>query len=475
MHRNDRELLRLRELGGLRDEEALARSEGKHGGDVDELHRPLLGGSPSPAGWNGVFAFLSQVRGIRVFASLTFLAALAAPVPGASALPESTSGCTVTASRTQRTIVGTGRSDVICGNGRANVIYGRGGNDVIYGGGGNDVIYGGAGDDMIYGGSGRNRLYGGAGNDLVFARNGARDIVSGGSGHNQAMVDPRDRRTRIQTVLRATAPKDPVLLAAGDIARCSSFGDWETASLLDAYPYATVATIGDNAYETGSASEYANCYAPTWGRALDRTHPALGNHEYLSPGAAPSFAYFGSRLGTGGYYSYDLGAWHVVVLNTNGAETAVCDEVPCGAGSAQEQWLRADLQAHPARCTLAYFHHARFSSGSHGNNSAVGAIWNDLYAAGVDVVVNGHDHDYERFAPQDPSGRADPTHGIREFIVGTGGAGNTHWTTLAPNSQVRNDTSFGVLKLTLAPSGYTWSFLPAPGSFFTDAGAGDCH
>jgi len=269
------------------------------------------------------------------------------------------------------------------------------------------------------------------------------------------------------------APGDPVLVGAGDIGECSRSGARQTAELLDHIPGA-VFTVGDNAYPDGSASDFKNCYDPTWGRHRDRTRPAAGNHEYVTANASAYFSYFGQAAGSPsqGYYSYDLGAWHIVVLNSN------CGEVGgCQAGSKQETWLREDLVAHPGRCTAAYWHHPMFSSGVHGGSTtAMRAFWIALRAAGADIVINGHDHDYERFAPQDPSGAADPEHGIREFVVGTGGA-NLRAFPRAPaaNSEKRDNRTFGVLKLTLHPQSYDWEFVPAPGGTLNDSGSAPCH
>lgn len=271
--------------------------------------------------------------------------------------------------------------------------------------------------------------------------------------------------------LTCTAASDPVLTGAGDIASCTSSGDEATAALLDTIP-GTVFTTGDNAYDAGSASEFASCYEPSWGRHKLRTMPSAGNHEYGTPGAAGYFAYFGSAAGdpSRGYYSYDLGAWHIVVLNSN------CSQVGgCGAGSPQEQWLRGDMANHPTSCTLAYWHHARFSSGLHGSNATYGPIWQALYDYDADVVVNGHDHDYERFAPQDPGGAPDPTRGIRQFVVGTGGKSHYAFTSVEPNSEVRNADTFGVLQLTLHSGSYDWAFVPESGKTFTDSGSNLCH
>jgi hypothetical protein len=264
---------------------------------------------------------------------------------------------------------------------------------------------------------------------------------------------------------------DAVLLAAGDIASCSSSGDEATAKLLDT-PADTILTLGDNVYEDGTASEFANCFHPSWGQYKARIRPSVGNHEYHTAGASGYFNYFGAVAGdpNQGYYAYDLGAWHIIALNSNCAQVG-----GCGKGSPQEQWLRADLAAHPSACTLAYWHHPRFSSGQHGSTTAMQPIWQALYDAGVELVLSGHDHDYERFAPQDPVGRADPTRGIRQFVVGTGG--KSHYSVNAPiaNSEVRNDNTFGLLKLTLHANHYDWEFIPQAGATFTDSGTALCH
>jgi hypothetical protein len=279
---------------------------------------------------------------------------------------------------------------------------------------------------------------------------------------------------RTWTVDATTQSGDPVFVGAGDIANCSNLpGAEATAKLLDSIP-GTVYTLGDNAYGSGTASEFANCYDPTWGRHKARTKPAPGNHEYYTSGATGYFGYFGSAAGdpSRGYYSYELGQWHVVVLNTNDQ----CQYVSCAAGSEQEQWLQADLAAHPAQCTLAYFHYPLFTSGSYSPGiSTVKPLWNDLYSGGADVVLNGHDHIYERFAPQSPSGAPDTVRGIREFVVGTGGAEHYGINKVQPNSEARNAGTFGVLKLTLHPSSYDWQFVPVEGQTFTDSGTTDCH
>ena len=270
--------------------------------------------------------------------------------------------------------------------------------------------------------------------------------------------------------------RDPILVGAGDIASCGLLGDEATAPLLDAIfsggAQGLVFTAGDNAYDSGTPQQFADCYDLSWGRHRERTRPSPGNHDYVTEAASGYFNYFGVAAGDAdkGYYSYDLGDWHVVVINSNCAAVA-----GCGPGSAQEQWLRADLSAHPAACTLAYWHHPRFSSGDHGNSTSMQAIWQALYDVGAEVVLGGHDHDYERFAPQDGYGNPDPVAGIREFVVGTGGASLRGFGDIQPNSEVRNSDTLGVLKLTLRSTSYDWEFVAEAGETFTDSGSTDCH
>jgi hypothetical protein len=230
--------------------------------------------------------------------------------------------------------------------------------------------------------------------------------------------------------------------------------------------------VGDLAYPDGSKENFV-CYDKTWGRVKARTRPAPGNHEFHAAGATPYFDYFGPAAGDpqNGYYSYELGTWHIVVLNSECADVGGCE-----AGSRQETWLRGDLAAHPAACTLAYWHKPLFSSGSaHGNDVSVKPLWHALYDANADVVVAGHDHNYERFAPQNADGMADPARGIREFVAGTGGKNQRPIGAIVPNSEVRNADAFGVLKLTLRPNSYDWQFIPEPGKTFVDSGSGKCH
>ena len=261
------------------------------------------------------------------------------------------------------------------------------------------------------------------------------------------------------------------LVGAGDIADCASRGDEATATLLDTIP-GTVFTIGDNVYEDGTAEEFRDCYEPSWGRHKARTRPAVGNHDYHTPGASDYFEYFGAAAGDPdeGYYSYDLGDWHIIVLNSK------CSEVPCDAGSPQEEWLRADLDANSTACTAAFWHKPRFSSGSeHGGSTSFSAFWEALYDYDVELVINAHEHNYERFAPQAADGSVDPDRGIRQFVVGTGGTSLTAFGQPLPNSQIRDDDTFGVLKLTLSPASYEWEFVPVSGGRFTDTGRESCH
>ena len=272
----------------------------------------------------------------------------------------------------------------------------------------------------------------------------------------------------------ATAGPPVVLVGAGDIASCSSGGDEATANVLDLVG-GTVFTTGDNAYDNGTATEFANCYGPSWGRPAikSRTRPAPGNHDYNTPGATAYFGYFGSAAGdpAKGYYAYAAGTWRVYVLNSNCAAIG-----GCGAGSAQEQWLRGDLAANPASCVIAMWHHARFSSGGeHGNSTATQALYQALYDFNAELVLTGHDHDYERFAPQTVTGTLDKARGIVQIVVGTGGRSHYAWGTIQPNSLVRNNDTYGVLRLALSAGSWTFDFLPVAGQTFRDSGTGTCH
>ena len=265
-------------------------------------------------------------------------------------------------------------------------------------------------------------------------------------------------------------PADPTLVGAGDVTYCGASGDERTAALLDRIP-GRIFVAGDVAYPDGTARQLAECYGPSWGRWRLRTSPVPGNHDYRSAGARPYFAFFGARAGPAGtgWYAYDLGTWRVYGLNSNCAAVG-----GCGAGSEQERWLRADLAAHPRACVAAVWHHPLFSSGTHGASPEVRSLWQALEDAGAELVLNGHDHDYERFAPQTAAGAAAAS-GIREFVVGTGGAPLRPFDTIVANSERRSSAAFGVLRLTLRDGGYDWEFVPVAGATFTDRGSAACH
>jgi hypothetical protein len=262
-----------------------------------------------------------------------------------------------------------------------------------------------------------------------------------------------------------------VLLGAGDIGDCSLPGAAETADLLIGQP-GLVFTAGDNAYEDGTTADYSNCYAPTWGRVLDRTIlPAAGNHDWNDAGAAGYLAYFGAKAAPQGvtWYSTDLGSWHVIVLDSNCAYVGGCDDA-----SPEGLWLKKDLRASSAFCTLAIWHQPRFSSGLHGDDLEVSPFWDQLHAARAELVINGHDHDYERFAPQTSAGVVERPGGLREIVAGTGGGELRTFHVQAANSEFREAGVYGVLRLTLYPANYTWEFLPV-GSNIADSGSTPCH
>ena len=268
-----------------------------------------------------------------------------------------------------------------------------------------------------------------------------------------------------------TTATDPVLVGAGEIGECGPSGDEETARLIDGID-GTVFTTGNNAYPNGTAGQYAMCYGTSWGRFVARTRPAVGNVDYQTEGALGYRGYFGPAATNADgktWYSYDLGRWHVVVLDSTCARTGGCD-----GASPEGRWLASDLAASKAHCTVAIWNQPRFSSGEHGDDVDIEPFWQALYAAGADVVVNGHDHDYERFKPQTPAGEVDVEKGIREFVVGTGGTPLGAFGPSEPNSEIRVSVTQGVLKLTLRPQGYDWQFIPTTGSF-SDSGSAPCH
>ena len=252
------------------------------------------------------------------------------------------------------------------------------------------------------------------------------------------------------------------LIAAGDISMCTDDNDEMTAKLVEAIP-GTVIPLGDTAYMEGSAKNFRECYDPTWGRFKDRTKPVPGNHEYRTPEASAYFDYFDN---VPSYYAYDLGAWRIYALNS---------EIDVSKDSPQIGWLKADLADHPSQCILAYWHEPRWSTGTeHGDSVGKQALWKTLYEAGAELVLNGHEHNYERFTPMNAEGQPDPL-GLREIVVGTGGGPLYPFGPARPTSEIRNNTTYGVLKVTLRPDGYDWQFVPVEGSAFTDSGSGECH
>ena len=264
---------------------------------------------------------------------------------------------------------------------------------------------------------------------------------------------------------------DVVIVGAGDIAGGGP-GAIATAELIKTIP-GTVFTLGDNAYNDGTANEFTTNFDPTWGQFKSRILlPTTGNHDYHTANAAGYFGYFGAAAGdpSKGYYSVDVGAWHVIVINSN------CSVIGgCAAGSPQETWLRADLAAHTNACTLAMWHHPLFNIGMHGPETAMLAIYQALYDANADVVLTGHDHDYQRWAPVAPDGTADPARGIRNFVVGTGGVGFYDFPSTNANVESKDNQTYGVLKLTLSPTSYKWEFIHEPSKTFSDSGSGICH
>lgn len=264
------------------------------------------------------------------------------------------------------------------------------------------------------------------------------------------------------TATAVSSTSSAVLVGAGDIASCSNNNDEATAKLLDGIS-GTVFTIGDNAYNDGTSTEFTNCYDPTWGRHKTRTKPVPGNHDYNTAGASGYFQYFNNIPA---YYAYNLGGWRIYALNS---------QIDVSASSPQVAWLQSDLAANPTKCVLAYWHEPRWSSGStHGSISYMQTIWQILYNAGAELVLSGHEHNYERFAEMNASGAA-TTPGLREIVVGTGGVGLYPFGTPLSTSQARNNSTYGVLKLTLKSTSYDWQFVPVAGSTFTDSGSTNCH
>jgi hypothetical protein len=364
------------------------------------------------------------------------------------------------------TIAGTTGPDRLQGTAGPDVISAGDGHDVVQAGGGDDVVCGGAGADLLRGGDGADVLTGGRGMDSLFGEDGD-DTIAGGWGDDGCLQGP------------GTGTKDSCavrIAAAGDIAcepgwastatRCRMKA---TSDLVTRRGFVAVLPLGDTQYEDGRLWKYRRSYHPTWGRVKGITHPAAGNHEYLTRGATGFFDYFGDAAGGRGYYSVRLDEWNLIVLNS------VCFAVAgCGRGSPQLRWLRDELAADASACTVAAWHHPRFSSGPHGNDAASDRFWRSLYADGAELVLNGHDHLYERFAPQDPDGHRERDRGIREFVVGTGGRSLYPVETVRRTSVVRRTDSFGVLVLELYPERYDWRFVRVDGKTL-DSGSTGCH
>jgi hypothetical protein len=295
----------------------------------------------------------------------------------------------------------------------------------------------------------------------------AATVATGCGDRSERSLNP-STPTSVTAIAGPGEPTVPsgVLVGAGDIGMCGTGGAEATARLLDSIG-GTVFTAGDNAYMNGTMADFRACYEPSWGRHRWRTRPTPGNHEYSTNGGAAYYDYFGASAGPGGagYYSYMVGPWRVFALNS---------EVPSGSGSPQGEWLRHELANRSTRCTAAYWHRPLFSSGINGDNRDIRELWRILYEADVDLIINGHDHTYERFSPQDPDGRPDPQRGLRQFIVGTGGASLNPFVSVRGNSEVRASV-WGVTMFTLSSGGYQWEFVPAEGVSFRDSGFGACH
>jgi acid phosphatase type 7 len=375
------------------------------------------------------------------------------------------------------TVLGTDDDDVLEGTRIADVLCGLGGDDVMTGEAGDDIAFGGPGDDTITGGPGVDRLYGGPGRDTFHARDGSPDQIDGGPGRDRADLGRLDRGTSVESVA------DPVVVAAGDIAcdpLAKSFEAGEgtpercrqghTAALVEALEPDAVLALGDLQYEYGRYRKYQQSYHPSWGRFREITHPAPGGEED-GPGRSGYRRYWGARAAPAGllWYSFDVGGWHVVSLNSNCPGVSSCD-----AGSPQEQWLRADLAANSKACTLAFWHEPRYSSAGQ-SATKMTAIWQALYDAGAELVLSGDAHNYERFHPLNPIGGLDQARGIRQFVVGTGGESLRGFRKRLIGSVARNARTFGVLKLTLHKRSYDWRFVPEPGGRFSDSGSAKCR
>ena len=292
-----------------------------------------------------------------------------------------------------------------------------------------------------------------------------------GPGSGGARGEPVDISTLASYPPTTVSGPSVTLAGAGDIARCDRDADERTAVLLEAQD-GFVFTTGDNAYPSGSATQFRECYGPSWGRLRDRTFPALGNHDWDTGSAAGYLDFFGERAGDRrvGWYATTLGTWRLIVLVSNCSQVGGCD-----AASPQGRWLAGELAGHPSACTIAIFHHPLHSTGHHGPSGHVQPFWDQLHAAGVELVINGHEHSYERFAPLDAAGEPDPDRGIRQIVVGTGGADLRGFDRADPRSEVRDGSVHGILRLDLEAGSFAWRFIPVEAGGFTDEGRGTCH
>lgn len=367
------------------------------------------------------------------------------------------------------TIVGTAGDDRLVGTGRKDVIVGLRGNDVILGLGGNDRVCGGRGHDQLFGGRTGDLLSGDLGNDSLFGEHG-NDRLLGGKGTN-GCVQGGGGGIMESCSLTVAAAGD-IACEPGEERTSGSCHHRDTSDLLVDRGLVAVLPLGDLQYEDGALEKFKKSYDPSWGRVKDISRPVVGNHEYITQNARGYFEYFRSAAGDAarGYYSYDLDGWHMIALNSNCGSVGGCDP-----GSPQHNWLKADLAASNSACTVAYWHHPRFASGHYRDDSEYQPFWQLLFDDGAEIVLNGHDHSYQRYAPMTPTGARDDSRGIREFVVGTGGKNHTAVDSTGKNREAAEDSTYGVLQLTLGEGSYDWRFVPERGGTYTDSGSGSCH
>jgi hypothetical protein len=364
------------------------------------------------------------------------------------------------------TIVGTDGPDVLAGTSGPDVIVAGAGPDVVRAGGGDDLVCGGTGADLLRGGAGADSLFGSVGMDSMFGGDG-NDTLLGGWGED-GCLQGQGIGTKDSCAVRIAAAGD-IACAPGQPASPALCRMKATSNLLMRRGLVAVITLGDNQYEDGSLRRFRRSYAATWGRLKGITRPVVGNHEYNTPGAGGYFRYFGKAAGPRGYYGVRLDEWQLLVLNS------VCFAVGgCGRGSRQLRWLRTQLAEDTSSCAVAAWHHPRFSSGLHGSDRTFDGFWRALHGDGAEIVLNGHDHHYERFAPQTPGQRRDREGGIRQFVAGTGGRSLYPIRRVRPNSMIRRPDRFGVLVLTLHPDRYEWRFVGLGGRTL-DSGSTPCH